>query len=98
MGDSRIYLFDEAGEWVHWVDLDDISWGELDEHLNRTYMNSWEAASAAIKIESRDPKLMSILSGLDVNKHGELLCDHTWLPIPTCSHCQGLPWEPEDVE
>ena len=40
---------------------------------------------------------MSILFGMDVNKYGELLCDHTWLPIHTCSHCRGLPWEVEII-
>lgn len=34
----------------------------------------------------------------DTNQHDEDLCEHTWLPEYCCSHCKGLPWEPEDVE
>ena len=59
-------------------------------------MPSLPSGSAiVIKLKGLDPRVKSLLTGLDVNKHGELLCDHTWLPTHSCSHCQRLPWDAE---
>lgn len=75
--------------------LNSLDWEPMDCELPK-----WDAPllgeqSFEVTIDFIDRSLMSILLGLDLNLHNEIVCDFTGIVSYGCSHCAKLPWEPE---